>query len=47
LAIKLKEEQERVRQQRDEGYNKRREMMQLGAELKKTFQVTKIVVAFF
>jgi hypothetical protein len=39
LAAKLKEEQERLRILKDEGFAKRKELMELGVQLKKTFQV--------
>ena len=35
----MKEEQEKLKKLKDEGFIKRRELMQLGAELRKSLQV--------
>ncbi len=41
LAAKMREEEEKLRLLREQGFNKRKELIQLGDDFKKTVQVTK------
>ena len=39
MAAKMREEEERLKQLRDQGFVKRKELIELGNEFKKTIQV--------